>query len=71
MPEDGAKVGGSELQTTGREALSIYRISSQSLFALAKCWQFYTLDIGQDLLWGSGTWSPSLNVDSVLPLDQS
>jgi hypothetical protein len=54
MPEDGAKMGGSESPTTARGRFSIYRISSRTLFALAKCWQFYTLDIDQDLLWGRG-----------------
>ena len=71
MPEDGRKVGGTELQMTGWNRLSIDRISSRSLFALAKRWQFYTLDIDQGLLRAAGSWSSSLNVASVLPLDQS
>jgi len=38
----------------------------RSLFALAKCWQIYTLDGEQGLPRGGGPWLPSLEVVSVL-----
>jgi hypothetical protein len=39
-------------------SLNIYRISSRSLFALAKRRQFYTLDTNQGLLWGGRSPDP-------------